>query len=133
MCYYFFMQENFHEKLNTEKIYVNDDALSVLIKDFSNTGLKITILYNLTTSNVASELFKQIKGAMIRTVLIGESPFENNFKTNFNGCETILAVGDDDLISVAKYYAYMLNKALVIFPVGEFLDYTFSTQYSQVF
>lgn len=42
------------------------------------------------------------------------------------GQDVVLAIGDERLISLAKYYAYMYDNQIIIYPIGEFLDFSFS-------
>ena len=53
-------------------------------------------------------------------------------KIEDKGQQVVIAIGDENIISFAKYYASCFSNNFCIFPVGEFLDFTFS-RFARIF
>ncbi len=108
--------------LNCDEIVVDKDALSLLLQKVENSkALLLTDQFGL------DELEGRVIGAkhinlpsFTATVAFAESLPDK-------GQDVVVAIGQDQLISLAKYYAYKYSCQLYIYPLGNFADFTFSS------
>lgn len=119
-----------HE-LNTADIVVSKDAFSELLKELKNNEIKdILILSSIEDlffiEKIKTELHETNKNIQIVNLIKCTSSILLAEKIEHKGQSLVVALGSEELISVAKYYSYMYNSELIIFPVGNFVDYTFS-------
>lgn len=141
-CYYCFVEENFLEENYTcvcgqshcvyvEKIDVSETAFlsmkkfvldkeykKVLFLDNEKCKEEVDFVAHMRLNNILVET-QTIKNCTATEY------FAKNFKTQ--DIDAVVVYGKEELISIAKYYAYAVEKDLIIFPVGNFADFTFSS------
>ena len=113
------------------QIVVSDDAFNALLKTISETEFKhILVFYGLSNDEL-SEKFKQCEcvkdkelSFVILPNLIATTALADQIEDK--GQDVVVAIGGEEVISMAKYYAYSFSNPVFIFPVGQFLDFTFS-------
>ena len=131
------MENNFYkyidyekeEILETEKVIVASDALLKMAEEINNSNYnKVLILFS-----KGKHVVDFIKNSLTkRTINIIEKEF--CIPTIFSadaiedcGQDLVVAIGEDSLINVAKYFSACFNCDLYIYPIGDFVDYTFSS------
>ena len=124
-------------RVETEDIKVGVFAINNLVDAIKNSKFTNILLLGLIKhENIISFLKRSValEGKTITQVVLKEAKPTISEATNLEdmGQELVVAIGNEELISVAKYYAYSLNCELFIFPIGNFLDFTFS-KYSRLY
>lgn len=109
--------------LNCKQIVVDKGALSSLFEDVKAYGKRALF--------ITDELgLNEIEGREICGQHINLPSF--TITTAFadslpdKGQDLVVAIGREELISLAKYYAYKFSCELYIYPIGNFADFTFS-------
>ena len=117
-------------RLLTKQIVVKEHCFNDLIEDVLNEGNSFIVFNACENLFFLNELklmlIKNQKKVKVFNLIRMEPKTFLVDRLQSCGKETIIAIGDEKLISIAKYYAYMWECEIIIFPVGEFLDYTFS-------
>ncbi len=112
-------------------VEVDSDAFIKMISYISSSGAQnITVFYGLCSDELLNrikvdEVFKKksfsffILPDCVATVQLAK-------QLDIRRQDMIVAVGGENIISVAKYYAYCVDCPIMICPVGNFTDFTFS-------
>lgn len=119
-----------HHKLPCCEICVNDNAFEMLINYISEQEYNnILVFYGLEDD----ELLQKMKSCDIKNknisyiilpLIIPATTLADAIEDK--GQDMIVAIGDEKVISFAKYYAYSFSCPIAIFPIGNFTDFTFS-------
>jgi len=123
--------------VKTKSIVVSSHAFSQLVKCIIEDNYKkVLILNSIEDLSYVEKLKKEIRGNDIEINVINLPKCNASTyvaeKIEDKLQELVVALGGEELISVAKYYAYMYECDLYIFPVSNFVDFTFS-KYSRLF
>jgi len=118
-------------RIKTKKIIVDNDAYQKLLEELKYCDqTKILIFSSLKDSFLIDKLsleLSKVNKNVERVVLVDCNATIMVAEQIKNlDCGLVVALGTEPLISVAKYYSYMINSGLYIFPIGNFCDYTFS-------
>lgn len=120
-----------HHNINTKVIVVKENCFSVLISELKKSKFdKILFFYLNLEDDVKNILIKELESVGKNFIFYKLS--KNHTKTSdvesFQdmGQDLVVAIGNETVISIAKYYAYMFANEVYIFPIGEFLDFSFS-------
>ncbi len=118
--------------IETKNITVSKDAFEQLLstlkdlKDINN----IAVFNSIEDCFYVKKLCEFLKDKKINITVVNMpnclasiSEVQNIESNNY---DYIVAIGSEQIISVAKYYSYMYDIKLVIFPIGNFTDWTFS-------
>jgi len=119
-----------HE-IKTEKILIKNNCFDLFVNEIVLLKNKKTLILASAEScrfanMLCDELFK--KGKSFNVINFNNIEQTKVFACNIKNYkqDVVVAMGNEQLISVAKYYSYINECELIIFPVGEFLDFTFS-------
>lgn len=140
-CYYFVMEKDevcvcgkIH-KLLTKEIFVGKNAIEKLLSFVKESGFEKILVFN-EDKNQSDFLFSMFEENKIKAEIM---TIENVKPTEFfakniepKDVDVVVAVGREELISVAKYFAFSLGLDLIAFPKGNFVDWTFSS-FSRLF
>lgn len=126
----FFDETCKENQIYTEKIEVSFNAFEslqdfLLCKNYKN----ILVFDSLGKSEQLDILCQNLGGINIEILSFIE-PFalvETASKLQYKEADVVVALGSEELISIAKYYAYVYELPLIIYPVGNFADFTFSS------
>lgn len=123
--------------LSTQKIVVSLNAFSDLINNLVESKYKnILIMSSLKDPYFVDELKVQLtKTDKQFSVISMPNCLANNFfaqKIEDKNQDVVVAMGNDQIISLAKYYAYSFECPLILFASGNFCDFTFS-KYARLF
>ncbi len=132
-CYICFMEEfcecGTTHKLSTEEIYVGHSAAQKLLDAIRLCEhRKVLVFYTQNSKNILSFIQDSL-GFEIKTYLM-QSEFASTLEAESIedfGCDLVVAIGEERVISLAKFYAYSFEAELYILPMKDFLDYTFSS------
>ena len=122
--------------LETEVVKVCDNAFDMLLEFLQSPKYsKILIISNKALDCYSDKIFSlESQNKHIEIVLIPscKATIEMANTIVYHGEDLVVAIGGEELISVCKYYAFCENVPLVIFPIGNFTDFTFSS-FSRMF
>lgn len=140
LCYYFFVEKDLESlffdesckenQIITEKVEVSFNAFEslqdfLICKNYKN----ILIFESFEKKEKLDSLCKNLDGKNIEILSFVE-PFalvETASKLQYKNADVVVVIGSEELISIAKYYAFVYELQLVIFPLGNFADFTFSS------
>lgn len=123
--------------LSTKKIDVSLNAFKKLCESIVGSEYKhILIMSSLIDSFFVDKLKMEIINSSkeVSIITLPECQANSFFaqKIEDKNQDVVIALGSEALISLAKYYAYSFECPVIIFPVGNFCDYTFS-KYARLF
>lgn len=117
--------------LETDKIVVSSDAFSLMLDYVCDKHFKSVLFFDhekCTNEILFSNRMKQ------NNILFKIKTIENCYATEFlaknlesDDCDVVVAFGSEELISVCKYYCALYEKQIIIYPTGNFADFTFSS------
>ena len=117
--------------IKTKNIIVQKNCLNSLIFELSNNKFKnILIFYANMDDSVKCKISEAVenKNKEITFYQLKDKFYTTHIVEKFEDYkqDLVVAFGDETIISVAKYYAYMFRNEVYVYPIGEFLDFTFS-------
>lgn len=136
-CYYFFMEKSdkicscgkVHEN-QTEFVFVGENADLRLVDFVKKKSFENVILFS-DDKKKSEELSVLFEKNQIKTQVMLISfckPFEFFArKLESKDADVLVAVGSEELVSVAKYFSFSNQIDLIVFPEGNFTDWTFSS------
>jgi len=123
--------------LDCKNVIVSDRAYKKLIDaTIKSEYKKIVVLNSLEQTVYVDRLVKALAQTDKELIIVNLpkcNAFLNLAETiEDKGQELVIAIGSEELISIAKYYSYCYSCPLYIYPLGNFVDYTFS-KYSRLY
>ena len=115
------------KKLEVDRIVVSNDAIKKLVSRLVEVKQKFVVLTDANRENIQS-LSNEIKGINFEIINLVSCSATVGLAESLpdKGGELVVAFGSEELVSVAKYYAYKTEKQIIICPIGNFADFTFS-------
>ncbi len=123
--------------LSCENIVVSDDAFNKMTEKIVSSNYKsVLIFYSLNDVCLLNMIEKELNIYNVNFSVINmpnclaELDLIENLENKDQNL--VVAIGSDEIISIAKYFSYCYENDLLIFPVGNFTDYTFS-KYARIY
>jgi len=117
-------------KLKTTKVLVEENCLNSVLKEIFLINEKMLIITSQKhlslvyfMRNKLKQLGKELEIICVDKLMQITKNVENILYKNY---KIVVSVGDDKVVNVAKYYSFINNCELILFIMGECLDYTFS-------
>lgn len=117
--------------LSTEKIVVSDNAFSFMLDFICEKKYRSILFFDDEKSENEVEFSNKMK---ISNIAFKIKTIENCFATEYlaktienDDSEIVVVFGKEELISVCKYYCALYEKQIIICPIGNFTDFTFSS------
>lgn len=121
--------------LSTKNIFVGKNAIEKLLSFVKECVFEKVFVLN-EEINEREWLFSLFEKNQIQAEIL---TIENLKPTEFlaksieqKDADVVVAIGREELVSVAKYFAFSLGLDLIVFPKGNFVDWTFSS-FSRLF
>lgn len=115
--------------LRTTNIVVKPDAFLELIDTINKSDYKHILVLCNNDNDLAINLKQSINSSKTLSIIFmpnASATLALCDKLEDKGQDLVVAIGSDELISIAKYYSYCYQSDLFIFPIYNFTDYTFS-------
>lgn len=118
-------------KLSNCKIAVEANVIDKMVEVIATANIHtITFFYGLDSDQILSKFknSEKLKNIIFSFFIVPNcvATVQLAKQIEFRQQDLIVAIGNDDIISVAKYYAYCVDCPLYICPIGNFTDFTFS-------
>ncbi len=123
-------------QVETKNIVVGTRVFDALLESVKASGYKKILVFNSLENTELIYKLKQkfSKDFKLDIVYLAKcnATLLNAEHLEDKGQELVVAMGSEELISLAKYFAYAYENELFIYPVGNFTDFTFS-KYSRLY
>lgn len=114
-------------RISVEKIEISPCAFSCVADFLKKKNYKKVLLFCESENELENQICEngiEVKSVVLSNLLATEF-YAKNIKEEEG--EVVVAFGREELISVAKYYAFMCQKQLVVCANNNFADFTFSS------